>query len=93
MGGILRALDVAMFDDRRLCAQSCSASMIGMDVVTNDDMYRVDKDLCSDRDVADLSCFTRIHANSTCRLESKTEPPLIAAKWDLSVDAGYFGQS
>ncbi|KAK9844782.1 hypothetical protein WJX74_006800 [Apatococcus lobatus] len=63
MGGILRALDVTMFDDRRLCAQTCTSSMIGMDIVTNDDMYRVEQDLCSDEDVADLTCFMRIQNN------------------------------
>ena len=88
----MRALDVPMFDDRRLCAQTCSSSMIGMDIVTNDDMYRVEKDLCSDQDVTDLTCFMRIQNNASCQQHTNIEPPLIASKWDLSIDDGYFTQ-
>lgn len=90
MGGILRALDVNMYDDRRLCAQTCTPSMIAMDMVTNDDMYRVEMDLCSNEDVANLTCFTRIQNNASCQHQTFMELPLIAPKWDLSIDHGYF---
>lgn len=89
MGGILRAFNASMYDDRRLCAQSCTLSMIAMDIVTNDDMYRVDEDLCSNQDVTDLTCFTHIHTNVSCQLKSMGEPRLIPSKWDLSVDHDY----
>lgn len=93
IGGILRALDVCMYDDRRLCAQTCTSSMIAMDMVTNDDMYRVDMDLCSNEHVKDLTCFTRVQNNASCQHQTFTEPPLIAPKWDLSIDESYFQHS
>ncbi len=89
MGGILRAFNVSMYDDRRLCAQSCTTAMIAMDIVTNDDMYRVDQDICSDQDVTDLTCFMRIQDNTSCQHQSSDIPPLLPPKWDLSVDHDY----
>lgn len=60
MAGILRALDVNMHDNRRLCAQTCTPSMIAMDMVTNGDAYRLEMDLCSNEDMAILRCFMRV---------------------------------